>query len=361
MASKKVVVAGATGLVGNAALRHFELAGGVEVVALSRRKPRQLHGARHVPIDLMDAAQCAQAARELSGATHLIYAALYEAPNLIDGWRDQNQIDINDRMLRNLMAALEPVAPALKHVALLQGTKAYGSHVRPLKVPAREGRSEMYEQPNFYWVQENFLRALQKGRSWHFSILRPVLIVGLAMGGAMDLIPPLGVYAAMLREAGRDLDYPGGAPRVGQAVDVDLLARAIAWSGEQDAARNEAFNVTNGDVFTWENVWPAVADALGMKPGEAVPLSLAQESRNWIASWDEIRRKHNLVAPALEEFVGLSFQYADYQMRYGQAESGPPTIVSTVKINQAGFTEMMDTEAMFRKWFAEAKASKLLP
>ena len=61
-------------------------------------------------------------------------------------------------MLRNLMATLEPVAPALRHVALLQGTKAYGVHVRPLNVPAREGRSEMYEQPNFYWAQENFLR-----------------------------------------------------------------------------------------------------------------------------------------------------------------------------------------------------------
>ncbi|MBI5321754.1 NAD-dependent epimerase/dehydratase family protein [Bradyrhizobium sp.] len=361
MAGKKVVVAGATGLVGNAALRHFELVGGVEVVALSRRKPRQLHGARHVPIDLMDAAQYAQAARELIGATHLVYAALYEAPNLIDGWRDQAQIDTNDRMLRNLMAALEPAAPALKHVTLLQGTKAYGSHVRPLNVPAREGRSEMYEQPNFYWAQENFLRALQKGKSWHFSILRPVLIVGLAMGGAMDLIPPLGVYAAMLREEGRELDYPGGAPRVGQAVDVDLLARAIAWAGESAAARNEAFNVTNGDVFTWENIWPAVADALHMKPGKAVPQSLVQESKKWIAPWDELRRKHGLVSPGLHEFVGLSLQYADYQMRYGQTEPGPPSIVSTVKINQAGFTEMMDTEVMFRKWFAEARASKLLP
>jgi nucleoside-diphosphate-sugar epimerase len=361
MTGKKVVVAGATGLVGNAALRHFERVGGAEVIALSRRKPRELHGAGHVPIDLLDAAQCAQAARELSGATHLIYAALYEEPNLIDGWRDQHQIDTNDRMLRNLMAALEPAAPALKHVALLQGAKAYGVHVRPLKVPAREGRSEMYEQPNFYWAQENFLRDLQKGKAWHFSILRPVLIVGLAMGGAMDLIPPLGVYAAILRAQGRDLDYPGGAPRVGQAVDVDLLARAIAWSGEQDSARNEAFNVTNGDVFTWENVWPAVADALGMKPGKPAPLSLVQESKKWITPWDELRRKHNLVAPRLEEFVGLSFQYADYQMRYGQTESGPPSILSTVKINQAGFTEMMDTEAMFRKWFAEAKARRLLP
>jgi len=233
-------------------------------------------------------------------------------------------------------------------------------------VPAREGRSEMYEQPNFYWAQENFLRELQngktlQGKAWHWSILRPVLIVGLAMGGAMDLIPPLGVYAAMLREQGRALDYPGGAARVSQAVDVDLLARAIAWSGEAVAARNEAFNVTNGDVFTWENVWPAIADALEMKPGAAVPLSMAQEYPKWIARWDELRRKHDLISPGLEAFVGLSFQYADYSMRHGQTQSGPPSIVSTVKINQAGFTEMMDTEAMFRKWFAQARSNRLLP
>jgi nucleoside-diphosphate-sugar epimerase len=361
MSGKKIVVAGATGLVGNAALRHFGAVDGCEVVALSRRKPRELYGAHHVPIDLAAPAQCAQAAPELQGATHLVYAALYEAPNLIDGWRDAQQIKTNDLMLRNLMVALEPVAPQLRHVALLQGTKAYGVHVRPLIVPAREGRSEMYEQPNFYWAQENFLRELQQGKSWHWSILRPVLIVGLAMGGAMDLIPPLGVYAAMLREQGRALDYPGGAARVSQAVDVDVLARAIAWSGEADAARNQAFNVTNGDVFTWENVWPAISDALEMKPGNAVPLSLAQHYPKWIAPWDEMRRRHNLISPDLEAFVGLSFQYADYSLRYGQTQSGPPSIVSTVKINQAGFTEMMDTEAMFRKWFRQARSQRLLP
>ncbi len=361
MAGRKIVVAGATGLVGNAALRHFGAMDGCEVVALSRRKPRDLHGARHVSVDLTNPAQCAAAAAELQGATHLVYAALYEAPNLIDGWRDERQIRTNDQMLRNLMAALEPAAPQLAHVALLQGTKAYGVHVRPLVVPAREGRSEMYAQPNFYWAQENFLRELQHGKAWHWSILRPVLIIGLAMGGAMDLIPPLGVYAAVLREQGRPLDYPGGAARVSQAVDVDLLARAIAWSGEADAARNQAFNVTNGDVFTWENVWPAISDALDMKPGDAVPLSLSQQYPKWIAPWDELRRRHNLISPDLETFVGLSFQYADYSMRHGQAQSGPPSIVSTVKINQAGFAEMMDTEAMFQKWFRQARALRLLP
>jgi nucleoside-diphosphate-sugar epimerase len=360
MKNKKVVVAGATGLVGNAALRHFG-ASACEVVALSRRKPRDLHGALHVEADLTDAAQCARAAAQLRGATHLVYAALYEALSLVDGWRDERQIATNDRMLRNLMAVLEPAAPSLRHVALLQGTKAYGVHVRPLTVPAREGRSEMYEQPNFYWAQENFLRELQQSKAWHWSILRPVLIVGLAMGGAMDLIPPLGVYAAMLREQGRALDYPGGAARVSQAVDVDLLARAIGWAGEADAARNEAFNVTNGDVFAWENVWPAIADALDMKPGDAVPLSLAQSWPQWVAPWEVLRRKHGLISPGLEAFVGLSFQYADYSMRHGRTDPGPPWIVSTVKINQAGFTEMMDTEDMFRKWFRLARSSRLLP
>jgi hypothetical protein len=127
------------------------------------------------------------------------------------------------------------------------------------------------------------------------------------------------------------------------------------------AARNEAFNVTNGDVFTWENVWPAIADALDMKPGEALPLSLAQKSPDWIAPWEAVRRKYRLASPELEAFVGLSFQYADYTMRHGRTEPGPPSIVSTVKINQAGFTEMMDTEVMFRKWFKSARARRLLP
>jgi nucleoside-diphosphate-sugar epimerase len=361
MADRKVAVAGATGLVGNAALRHFGGSGGCEVVALSRRKPRALYGARYVQVDLTDPAQCAGMSAELRGATHLVYAALYEGPNLVDGWRDERQIRTNDAMLRNLMAVLEPAAPSLRHVALLQGTKAYGVHVRPLTVPAREGRSEMHEQPNFYWAQENFVRELQQGKAWHWSILRPVLIVGEAMGGAMDLIPPLGVYAAMLREQGRALDYPGGAARVSQAVDVDLLARAIGWAGEAGAARNEAFNVTNGDVFTWENVWPAIAEALDMKPGGAVPLSLAATYPQWIAPWDALRQKYDLISPDLEAFVGLSFQYADYTMRYGQTQPGPPSIVSTVKINQAGFTEMMDTEDTFRKWFRHARSSRLLP
>lgn len=361
MPRKQVLIAGATGLVGYAAMRHFGAASDCEVIAVSRRAPDDTHGARFLPLDLTDATACEQLAASLSGVTHLVYAALYERPGLIAGWREREQIETNDRMLRNLLNPLEQHAKNLCHVTLLQGTKAYGVHVRPLSVPARENRSEMHEQPNFYWKQENHLRALQQGKDWFWSILRPVLIVGYSTGSAMNVIPALGVYAALQREAGLDLPFPGGAPRVAQAIDADLLARVIAWAGEAASARNEIFNVANGDVFVWENVWPAIAASLGMRSGGHVPLSLDRDIRPRETEWDAIRAQYGLRSGNLREFVGLSFEYADYTMGYGRTESGPPAIVSTIKLMQAGFTEVIDTELMFTKYFAEFQANGLLP
>ncbi len=361
MPSKRVLIAGATGLVGYAALKHFGSQTDCEVIALSRRQPDEVFGGRWHPLDLTDAAACTSLVARLGTITHLVYAALYERPGLVAGWQEEEQIRTNDLMLRNLLGPLER-SPSLRHVTLLQGTKAYGVHVRPLTVPARENRSEMHEQPNFYWNQERYLREAQQGKAWSWSILRPVLIVGSSVGSAMNVIPALGVYAAMMRRAGKTrLDYPGGVGRVAQAVDADLLARAIAWSGDSAKARNEIFNVTNGDVFVWPNVWPAIADALGFEPGEHVPLSLDSEIRPQEAAWAEIRAAHGLTSGTLKEFVGLSFEYADYTMGYGRDRPGPPAIVSTIKLMQAGFCEVMDTEAMFRKAFAELQAKKLLP
>ena len=175
------------------------------------------------------------------------------------------------------------------------------------------------------------------------------------------MIPALGVYAALRREAGLDLPFPGGAPRVAQAIDADLLARAIAWAGEVASTRNEIFNITNGDVFVWENIWPAIAASLGMRPGGHVPLSLDRDIRPREEEWETICAQHGLRSGNLRDFVGLSFEYADYTMGYGRNEPGPPAIVSTIKLMQAGFTEVMDTEAMFAKTFAEFQANRLLP
>ena len=361
MNRKVVLVAGASGLVGYAALKHFAGETDCEVIAISRRQPDETFGARFIAADLTDQRACAEVFSGLASVTHVIYAALYERPGLVAGWRDPEQIAVNDRMLRNLMEPLEKSARGLAHISLLQGTKAYGVHVRPMKVPAREGRSEMREEPNFYWNQEDYLREKQRGKAWSFSIFRPVLIVGYSQGSAMNVVPAIGVYAAMLKEKGLPLHYPGGPPRVAQAVDADLLARCMAWAGETDAARNETFNVANGDVYCWQNIWPAIADAVGMAPGEDVACSLEAEIGPREADWARIRAKHDLVSPDLKSFVGLSFQYADYQMGFGRTQAAPPSFSSTIKLMQAGFHEVMDTERMFVEWLREFQDKRLLP
>ena len=361
MPTKTVLVAGATGLVGHAAMQHFAGLPDTQVIAVSRRKPAETFGARFLSVDLQDRAKCAEIFGAMPEVTHVVYAALYEKPGLVAGWREDDQIAINDAMLRNLMDPLLGVAKGLRHVSLLQGTKAYGVHARPMKYPAREDRDEARDVPNFYWQQEDYIRERQRGRSWAFTIFRPVLICGYALGAAMNLIPAIGVYAAVLRERGEPLHFPGGPGRVSQAVDAGLLARAMAWAGDAESARNQAFNVANGDIFSWPNVWPAVARALGMEPGESRPLSLEAAIGPREDEWQRIVARHGLAAPDLKRFVGLSFEYADYQMGFGRSTPAPASFSSTIKIMQAGFHEVMDTEVMLAQAFAAFQKHRLLP
>jgi len=360
MPRKTVLVAGASGLVGYAALKHFASEPDCDVVCVSRRQPEDLFGARFVPIDLTDRQGAERALRAAGPVSHVVYAALHEQPDLVSGWREEEQIAINDGMLRNL---LDPLLGAghLRHVTLLQGTKAYGVHARAMAVPAREGRSEARDIANFYWQQEDYVRAAQAGADWGFTILRPVLIVGFSLGSAMNLVPAIGVYGAMLKAAGEPLHYPGGPPRMAQAIDADVLARCIAWAGEAPSARNEVFNVANGDVYVWQNIWPAIADAMGMATGAARTCFMAREIASREGDWARIRARHGLQAPDLGRFVGLSFQYADYQLGTGRREAAPPAFSSTIKLMQAGFHEVIDTEAMWVKWLRQFQERGLLP
>jgi len=361
MSGKKVLVAGASGLVGQAAVRHFAERGDCEVVAVSRRAPLELGGGQHVAADLLDAGQCREVFGALDDVTHLVYAAVHERPGLIDGWLEAEQIEANDRMLRNLLEPLDAAARDLRHVTLLQGTKAYGVHVAPIAIPAREDRDEHTDHANFYWRQQGYIRDKRRRSGWAWTIFRPQIVFGLSQGSAMNLIPVLGAYAALLRERGEPLAYPGGPSPILEATDADLLARAIDWAGETEAARAEIFNITNGDVFTWQQIWPALAEMLGMAAGPEAPRSLGETLPGQAGEWDTLRERHGLASPALGELLGESAHYADFCMAYGAETAPPPALVSTVKLRRAGFHEVLDTEEMFRKWLRAFEARRLLP
>ena len=359
----KVLVAGASGVVGYSAVKHFAARPGCEVVGLSRRPPIDVDGATLVSIDLNDADACRAAVQSHADVTHLVYAALFEKPGLVAGWRERDQMETNLRMFANLLDPLVSEARDLEHVTLLQGTKAYGGHVATVPIPSRE-RTPRHAHENFYFLQEDHLYGAQARAdgAWSWTILRPQVIVGESLGSNMNLVPAVAAYGAVLREAGEPLHFPGGAPSVIELVSADLLARAIAWAGSSTEARNEIFNVTNGDVFVWRDAWPVVAEALGMEPGDDRPMVLAEEMPRRAAEWEAIVDRHGLRAPrSLDAFVGQSFVYADLLLGVGRDRVPMPQLVSTIKIRQAGFTDCVDSEADLAAWFDQLCARRLIP
>jgi nucleoside-diphosphate-sugar epimerase len=356
----KVLIAGASGLVGLAAVRHFAELDNWQVVAISRRLPSAIKGVTFVSVDLQDPQRCREVFGQMTDVTHLIYAALFEKPALIQGWSDRDQMETNLAMLKNLLEPLRTAAN-LRHVSLLQGTKAYGVHLGPMRIPARE-RDQRHPHANFYWLQEDYLRAKQADNSWKWTIFRPQLVVGEAIGGNLNIIPAIGVFAALRKEAGLPLSFPGGPQFIFEAVDASLLAHSFEWAATTPGCANEIFNITNGDVFVWHEVWQTIANALGMEVGQPEPVCLKHEMPKKAAEWASIVRKYGLRSPAdISAFVGDSFEFADFCLAYGADRPPCPAIVSTIKARQAGFQECMDTEDMFRKWFRHFQEEHLLP
>ena len=358
--ARTVLVAGASGLVGAAAVDKF-LDDDWEVIAVSRRRPEVFSDKpfRHLALDLQDAAACRDAAPTLAAVTHVVYTAVYEKPGLVPGWSDQDQMDTNLAMLQNLMEPLADVA-ALEHVTLLQGTKAYGIHLHPMPVPARE-RYPRDDHANFYWLQEDYLKEKAAAKGFSYTILRPQLIVGPNTGVVMNLPPIIGIYAALCREEGRPFGFPGGVPYVWEAVDTRVVAGAIRWAADAPEAAGEHFNLTNGEVFSWRDIWPAMAEELGVEVGPDEPVSLAELLPSKADVWDRIVAKHGLRPNRMSDLLGESHHYADFCFAYGAESPPPPAFVSTVKIKQAGFTEVWDTEESFRYWLRVLMERRVLP
>ncbi|MDG2005380.1 MAG: NAD-dependent epimerase/dehydratase family protein [Novosphingobium sp.] len=358
MDKEHVLVTGATGLVGRAAMEHF-VAAGYKVTAVSRRRPFDTYGAQFMSVDLADETACKAAFADLGDVTQVVFAALHEEPDLVAGWTSQAHVDRNGAMLRNTVEAIVPQARGLRNITILQGPKAYGAHVRPMRPGAREDRDEDRSIPNFYWAQQDYLADRQQGQDWGWTILRPSLVVGMAVGGAMNLMAAIGVYAALLKERGEPLHFPGSRLSLSQPTDTELMARAMDWAGRAEAARNQTFNITNGEMFSIADQWPVIAEALGMAVGDDISFLFSEEFPQRASEWDAIRARHELISPDIGAFLGQSIEFADWVFAYGG--QGPPTPISTVKLRQAGFGEAMYTDDMLSKWIARYQASGLLP
>jgi len=348
------LVVGASGIVGNNLARHLH-SQGWQVHGLARR-PSAIDGVIPVAADLLDPASLRQALAEIRPSHVFISTWLRQKT-------EAENIKVNSAMVRNLLDALSP-GKSVQHVALVTGLKhylgpfeAYGKGVLPA-TPFREEQPRL-DIDNFYYAQEDevFAAAARDGFGW--SVHRPHTIIGYAVGNAMNMGVTLAVYATICKATGRPFVFPGSAMQwngLTDMTDARLLAKQLTWAATTPAARNEAFNVVNGDVFRWSWMWPRIAAWFGIEaapfPAEVSPLEAQLADAGPV--WTDIARKHGLAETDLN--VVSSAWHTD-------ADLGRPIEVVTDmgKSRKLGFLDYQPTDDSFFDLFKRLREEKIIP
>ena len=352
MPDKVGIVAGATGVVGTRVAEALVAAGDWRVIGLARRVPAtRIAGVEYIAVDLSDRASCYDAVQTMQGASHLFYAARYP---FVTGQAEDT--DANTAMLRNLLDALEQLHNPLVHVHLVHGTKYYGVHLGRHPTPAREDAPRCL-QGNFYYEQEDLVRARAASRGWNWSVSRPHCVCDTSLATPRSLPLTIATYALISKRLGQPLCFPGTQGNYSalyQCTDAGLLARAVLWMSTDPRCANEAFNVTNGDIFRWENVWPGIARHFGMEPGPVRTVSLATLMADKAPIWRDIVAAYGLDDRPYDSMALWT---------YGDGVFAPDwdMISSTTKLRQRGFHEVIDTPTMLFNQFGSFRRANVIP
>ena len=350
MTRNTALIVGALGVTGRALVAYLEDKPDWDIVALSRRAPDFPTRAAFVSVDLTDAADCRAKLAEHTDITHVFYTAYSQQASV------SAEIPVNVGMLANLMDAVEQTA-SLRHVQLMHGAKWYGTYLGSYKTPAREDDPRPLPV-NFYHAQQDWLVERHGAQSaWSWSALRPHGVWGFSTGSAMNLMTGIACYAAISNELGLPLRWPGSAgfyDRLYQFIDVDLLAEAMVWAATTPGAANEAFNITNGDLFRWRQLWPRIAEFFEMAFADPQPIPIAATMADKGALWDQMVAEHGLKPYPLDDIV--NWAYLDMALN-----NDIDQMSSLTKIFKAGWTNVWDSEATITRQLQKLRDRKIIP
>ena len=145
---------------------------------------------------------------------------------------------------------------------------------------------------------------------------RPHTLIGYALGNVMNMGVTLAVYGALCRATGDPFVFPGSPQQLNGVTDLTdarLLGRHVLWSSTEPRARNQAFNTVNGEVFRWRQLWPQVAEALGVPageyPGHPQPLEGRMDHADEV--WAGLVEKHDLAPYKASELASWWHTDAD--------------------------------------------------
>lgn len=348
MAAHHALVTGAHGIVGLNLVQELATRGDWKVTATGRRDSLPVPDVDYIAADLTDAKGLRAALADCGGVTHLFFGAFRYAADPYE------ETAVNMAILENALDALRAAGAPLKRVINYQGGKAYGALYGSVRPPAKETDPRV-PGPLFYYDQEDMLTARGAKEGFATTILRPDYVQGIGLGSYVSIVNTLAAYGTICKAIGQPLFFPGGDAAFDalfQMTDARLLARGTIWAGLEPHGDNALYNITNGDLFRWANVWDRVADYFGVPAGRPLTMDMGLFMRGQGPVWAELKQRHGLVLD-LEEIQDWSQGYI--------LSSSLEMHSSTIRIRQAGFHDCLDTEDRLFELFDEMKARKYIP
>ncbi|CAI0550539.1 unnamed protein product [Linum tenue] len=115
--------------------------------------------------------------------------------------------------------------------------------------------------------------------------------------------------------------------------DSRLLAEQQIWAGTTEGAKNQAFNCSNGDFFTWKGLWKVLCELFDVDfvdLDDAEKFDAMEMMSGMGDVWDEIVEK---------------FQH----------------VCSMNKSREFGFVGFYDTFKSVRYWVGKMREMKIIP
>ncbi|XP_065865303.1 (S)-8-oxocitronellyl enol synthase CYC2-like [Euphorbia lathyris] len=334
-----------------------------------------------IPVDILDQEVTTKKLTPLSSRiTHIFWVVRQHVNS------EETNIILNSTMLKNVLNVMKSASSSskFKHITLLTGTKHYmgpifdtnfGKKVLVLDQdpPFKEDVPRL-PYPNFYYALEDLLASCTGGPSATpfesvpayvpsvtYSVHRSSIIIGASSKSFRSSLLTLCVYATICGFKGIPFKYPGSKYTWEHFCDMSdsgLLAEQQIWAAVTDGAKNQAFNCSNGDVFTWKRLWKELSEIFDVG---FVEFDEKDKIENWgemmsgkSEVWDEIVEKYGLYKTKMEDVtcydalsVVLNFEFQH--------------VCSMNKSRELGFFGFRDTFKSIRFWVKRLKDMKIIP
>ncbi|WP_426940016.1 hypothetical protein [Pseudarthrobacter sp. S6] len=157
----------------------------------------------------------------------------------------------------------------------------------------------------------------------------------------------IAVYASISKELGIPFRFPGKAGAYTSLIemtDLGLLAEATVWAATNPEGQNQAFNITNGDMFRWSSMRPKIAEFFDLDVAPPLPMSLSDVMADKSDLWDAMVAKHALAKTPYSKVS--SWQFGDFVFAWDY-----DVIADTSKSRRASFNAYVESEEMFLRIF----------